>query len=281
MLISYKETFNPGTWVIDRETISTKAVKIIVTLKDELKKNADTLNEYQINYNGQARGYYAYAAANETLYTDADSFKLNALERTAAAAAAYEENKNDETEAAYKNALEVEKWLASEINYYNESITIVTNRMRCTQKYLDFCTNFESHISELVALYQERSELISKQVAEQAELFEKSWLLDCEINDINTELNAIAAAFNGTESVIDGVSYGVQGITSINSQIENLEDQIKNLEKQNKDISAIANIEMAIEISKQIIEANQIALAYYETQLEVLKGVLDMISSEE
>ncbi len=230
------------------------------------------LDEYKANYNGTATGYYAYAGApDETPYAADAAKKLNAVDSTLAAKAAYDADPS--LEWKYRNALNVEIWLKDQIESYEASLVENARQQEALDAYLAYYGKQEENLAALQVKLDERNEqevaARAEKVAAYGEYLIAYWTWDA----IAEEITAVDRTLNGYN--------GVKGAEWLETQIANYERSIERLKKAIEDAYNAESQEQMIELQKMRVEICEVELKAAELVEADAKADLDAALAED
>lgn len=257
-------------WGMDARTMALRVNEMIDFLKAEKKTVNDNMTKVQANYNGVATGYYQYAYDENSFveYAADATEKPNAVQRTAAAKKAYEEDANWVTEQAYNEALSVELWLKQRIETAENDMAEYDLWVKAFEAYLDFYTNYKTYEADLQKKIDARNEADVKAYADKVAACKASMIAKWAWDDSYTE--------------IDAVSGMLANAGTIATNIKNYEDAIKLLKEQNESYPAgIEDDEKAIELQKLRVDAADVTARAADAAVVAAKADLDALMTQE
>lgn len=253
---------------LDVRTMTLRVNEMIDALKADKKAGSDALAVLKANYNGVATGYYQYGSFVE--YAPDATEKLNAVQRTAAAKKAYEEDANKEwaKQQAYQNALDVEIWLKQEIANAEENVAEYDLKVKAFEAYLDFYANHKTYEAALQKKIDTRNVADVAAYADKVAAYKASRIAYWAYEDSNTEINAISVTLSGAETVAENIA--------------RFETAIKNLKAENEDYPAgIESKEKAIELQKLRVDRVDVRVRAAEAAVTDAKADLDALMTAE
>lgn len=256
---------------LDVRTMILRVDEMIEALKADKKVDSDALAVLKANYNGVATGYYSsqYTGSFVEYAPDATE-KLNAVQRTAAAKEAYEEDANKEwaKQQAYQNALNVELWLKQKIAIAEGDIAEYDLKVKAFEAYLDFYANHKTYEAALQKKIDVRNVADVAAYADKVAAYKVSRIAQWAYEDSNTEINAISATLSGAETVAGNIA--------------RYEAAIKLLEDENEGYPAgIESSEKAIELQKLRVDRVDVRVRAAEAAVTDAKADLDALMTAE
>lgn len=256
---------------LDVRTMTLRVNEMIDALKADKKAGSDALAVLKANYNGVATGYYQYQYTGSFVeYAPDATEKLNAVQRTAAAKKAYEEDANKEwaKQQAYQNALDVEIWLKQEIANAEENVAEYDLKVKAFEAYLDFYANHKTYEAALQKKIDARNVADVAAYADKVAAYKASRIAYWAYEDSNTEINAISATLSGAEAVAENIA--------------RFEAAIKDLKAENENYPAgIESEEKAVELQKLRVDRVDVRVRAAEAAVTDAKADLDALMTAE
>lgn len=263
---------------VDVRQVELNAESMISEIEAAIKTAADEQAAWKAQYDGKATKAYDVSLNEISDWTptrnavDSTKYEYD-LWQKALADDKVEQTVKDSLGSTYRNALDIELALKSQIDSYDGELENANNFLAAVNAYVAVFQNWEKNAADLQVLVDAFNAESEKLWAATIEAWTAYYTIYWEQQDVVIERDALNAYIKGGN--------GQTGAATLQTNIENYEGWIEDLKKQIEELDNIESMEQAIEWAKARVVAKEAVVAARQVAVDEAKAAMDEAMSEE